>query len=113
MSEQLKECPFCGATDFRIHNHVVTNQFAIVGLEWFVQCIGCDVEGPSADSKEFAIEAWNKGTPRYHRVFKLEEALRRIIETTGDVPYDPNIHIACKRIAREALDGCRCWEVAE
>lgn len=35
---------------------------------------------------------------------RLREALNKIIETTGDVPYDPNIHIACKRIAREALE---------
>ena len=109
MSEQLKECPFCGSTDSRIHNHVVTNQFTIVGLQWFVQCIGCDVEGPSADSKEFAIEAWNKGTPRYHRVFKLEDALRRIRDC--DFEYTGNWEEGMRAIAREALDGCRCWEV--
>jgi Lar family restriction alleviation protein len=109
MSEQLKECPFCGSTDSRIHNHVVTNQFTIVGLQWFVQCIGCDVEGPSADSKEFAIEAWNKGTPRYHRVFKLEDALRRIRDC--DFEYTGNWEEGMRAIAREALDGCRCEEV--
>jgi hypothetical protein len=37
-------------------------------------------------------------------VHRLETALKNIIETRGDVPYDPNIHIACKRIAREALE---------
>jgi Lar family restriction alleviation protein len=100
----IKECPFCGFAESQIHNHVVTNHFRITGLDWFVQCSNCKAEGPGADSKEFAIKTWNEGTPRYHRVFKLEEALRRIIETRGDVPYDPNIHIACKRIAREALE---------
>ena len=113
MSEQLKECPFCGSTESQIHSHIVTKRCRITVLDWFVRCSNCEAEGPGKTSKGFAIEAWNKGTPRYHRVFKLEEALRRIIETTGDVPYDPNIHIACKRIAREALNGCRCGEVAK
>lgn len=101
-NEQIKECPFCGSTDSRIHNHVVTNQFTIVGLQWFVQCIDCHVEGPSEDSKEFAIKAWNTGTPRHHRVFKLEEALRRIRDC--DFEYTGNWEEGMRAIAREALE---------
>ena len=101
--EQIKECPFCGSTDSRIHNHVVTNQFTIVGLQWFVQCIDCHVEGPSEDSKEFAIKAWNTGTPRHHRVFKLEEALKRIRDCDWVITL-PDRMDAVRAIAREALE---------
>jgi Lar family restriction alleviation protein len=100
--EQIKECPFCGSTDSHIHNHVVTNHFRITGLDWFVQCCNCKTEGPGADSKKFAIEAWNNGTPRYHRVFKLEEALRRIRDHDKIILSD---HMdAVRAIAREALE---------
>jgi Lar family restriction alleviation protein len=101
--EQIKECPFCGSTDSRIHNHVVTNQFTIVGLQWFVQCIDCHVEGPSEDSKEFAIKAWNKGTPRHHRVHKLEAALQRILDCDWVITL-PDRMDAVRAIAREALE---------
>ena len=94
----IKECPFCGSTDNRIHNHVVTNEWKTVGLEWFVQCLDCRVEGPSEDSREFAIKAWNEGTPRHHRVHKLEAALERIRDTPH-VVYEP-----VRQIAREALE---------
>jgi len=111
MSEQIKECPFCGSTESQIHNHIVTNHFRITVLDWFVRCSSCEAEGPGETSKGFAIEAWNKGTPRYHRVFKLEEALRRIRDC--DFEYTGNWEEGMRAIAREALDGCRWWEVAE
>ncbi len=94
----IKECPFCGSTDTRIHNHVVTNEWKIVGLEWFVQCLDCRAEGPSEDSREFAIKGWNEGTPRHHRVHKLEEALKRIRD------YHGNWALSMRQIAREALE---------
>ena len=99
--EQIKECPFCGSTDNRIHNHIVTNEWKIVGLEWFVQCLDCHIEGPSEDSREFAIKAWNEGTPRYHRVHKLEEALKHIRDFTITLPDRMD---AVRQIAREALE---------
>jgi Lar family restriction alleviation protein len=98
----IKECPFCGSTDTRIHNHVVTNEWKIVGLEWFVQCLDCHVEGPSEDSREFAIKAWNKGTPRHHRVHKLEEALKRIRDHDKIILGEHMDQV--RQIAREALE---------
>jgi Lar family restriction alleviation protein len=102
MSEKLKECPFCGSTESQIHNHIVTNHFRITGLDWFVRCSNCEAEGPGADSKKFAIEAWNKGTPRYHRVFKLEEALKRIRDCDWAQLGGPPKWLS--EIAREALE---------
>lgn len=101
----IKECPFCGSTDNRIHNHVVTNKWKIVGLEWFVQCLGCRVEGPSEDSREFAVKAWNKGTPRHHEVHRLRAALEQIRD--GDWKYTfatPSRDYWMQEIAREALE---------
>lgn len=109
MSEQLKECPFCGSTESQIHSHIVTKRCRITVLDWFVRCSNCEAEGPGETSKGFAIEAWNKGTPRYHRVFKLEDALRRIRDC--DFEYTGNWEEGMRAIAREALDGCRCEEV--
>lgn len=101
----IKECPFCGSVDTRMHNHVVTNKWKIVGLEWFVQCLDCHVEGPSEDSREFAIKAWNEGTPRHHRVHKLEEALKRIRDCDwGGQNAEILSHWEMRQIAREALE---------
>ena len=99
----IKECPFCGSSESQIHNHVVTNHFRITGLDWFVQCSNCKTEGPGADSKEFAIRVWNEGTPRYHRVFKLEEALKRIRDCDFVITL-PDRMDAVRKIAREALE---------
>lgn len=87
----LKECPFCGSTD-------ATEVNASLGNDWSVCCNNCGAIGPDEDSAEFATLAWNKGTPRYHRVHKLEAALKQIWELTL-----PN-YIAIRQIAREALE---------
>ena len=98
-----KECPFCGSTDTRMHNHVITNEWKIVGLEWFVQCLDCRAEGPSEDSREFAIKGWNEGTPRHHRAHKLEAALKRIRDCDFVITL-PDRMDAVRAIAREALE---------
>ena len=54
------------------------------------------------------IERLNEAR-RYHRVFKLEDALRRIRDC--DFEYTGNWEEGMRAIAREALDGCRCGEV--
>jgi len=79
----LKECPFCGSTDVEV--------LEILVRAWSGKCKTCDTLGPA----EFAVKAWNEGTPRYHRVHKLEEALKLIIET-GER--------SSLAIAREALE---------
>ena len=84
----IKECPFCGSTD-------ATEVNASLGNDWSVCCNQCGAIGPDEDSAEFAVKAWNEGTPRYHRVHKLEEALKLIIET-GER--------SSLAIAREALE---------
>ena len=83
----LKECPFCGSTDVEV--------LEILVRAWSGKCKTCDTLGPEEDSEEFAALAWNKGTPRYHRVHKLEEALKLIIETGERSSLE---------IAREALE---------
>ena len=93
--EQIKECPFCGSTDIEISE-------ILVGA-WSGKCDNCDTLGPEEDSAEFAALAWNKGTPRHHRVHKLEAALKRIRDCDFVITL-PDRMDAVRAIAREALE---------
>ena len=86
----LNECPFCGSTDIEVSE-------ILIGA-WSAKCDNCDTLGPEEDSAEFATLAWNKGTPRHHRVHKLEEALKRIRD------YHGNWALSMRQIAKEALE---------
>lgn len=54
--EKLKPCPFCG------------NEAEINGRDrlhyWFAQCIECGATQYGKETKEEAIEAWNRRTER-------------------------------------------------
>lgn len=90
----IKECPFCGSVD-------ATEVNASLGNDWSVCCNKCGAIGPDEDSAEFAVKAWNEGTPRYHRVHKLEEALKRIRDC--DLPGAKG-WLQMQNIAKEALE---------
>ena len=47
----LKSCPFCGGKELSMHGWA--NQY-------WVECSGCETEGPSGETKTEATEAWNK-----------------------------------------------------
>lgn len=51
VSEELKPCPFCGGNAQKVKS---SGRWG-----WFVSC-SCAAVGPSADSKEEAIAAWNR-----------------------------------------------------
>lgn len=91
----LKECPFCGSTDVEV--------LEIVVRAWSGKCKTCDTLGPEEDSEEFAALAWNKGTPRHHRVHRLEAALKRIRDCDFVITL-PDRMDAVRAIAREALE---------
>ena len=86
----IEECPFCGSTDIEVSE-------ILIGA-WSAKCDNCDTLGPEEDSAEFATLAWNKGTPRHHRVHKLEAALMRIRD------YHGNWALSMRQIAKEALE---------
>lgn len=86
----IKECPFCGSTEIEVSE-------ILIGA-WSAKCDNCDTLGPEKDSAEFATLAWNEGTPRHHRIHKLEEALQRIRD------YHGNWALSMRQIAREALE---------
>ena len=90
----IKECPFCGSTDIEVSE-------ILIGA-WSAKCDNCDTLGPEEDSAEFATLAWNKGTPRHHRVHKLEEALKRIRDHDKIILGEHMDQV--RQIAREALE---------
>ena len=47
---ELRNCRWCHSTDLHIE-------------EFYVGCLSCGAIGPSAESKEEAIKAWNSRTP--------------------------------------------------
>lgn len=54
MKTILKACPFCGGTeDLKVSYDIEDGKPA-------VRCNWCDAQGPIADSREKAIELWNK-----------------------------------------------------
>lgn len=89
----IKECPFCGSTEIEVSE-------ILVGA-WSAKCDNCDTLGPEEDSAEFATLAWNKATPRHHRVHKLEEALKRIRDHDKIILGEHMDQV--RQIAREAL----------
>lgn len=60
MSEELKPCPFCGGSTQKVKS---SGRWG-----WFVSC-ACAAVGPSADSRDEAIRAWNRRVePRQMRL---------------------------------------------
>lgn len=59
----LKPCPFCGRKAARVKH---SGRWG-----WFVSC-QCAAVGPSAESRDAAIEAWNKRVePEQHMLTEL------------------------------------------
>lgn len=52
----LKPCPFCGATNVRVK--------CIAEFTYSVKCSQCDAFGPDGPTKEYAIDHWNDCTAR-------------------------------------------------
>ena len=52
MSEELKPCPFCGATGLELFH-----------AYRFMKCEKCGAEGPVENAEHNAIEIWNDRTP--------------------------------------------------
>jgi Lar family restriction alleviation protein len=54
MANELKPCPFCGGTDISCADAGYKTDI------WFVQCEDCGATFPHFDSKEEAIDHWNR-----------------------------------------------------
>ncbi len=50
---KLKPCPFCGKSS-AIYVEQETEE------QWFVICYDCSASGPYMQSKQAALDAWNK-----------------------------------------------------
>lgn len=55
MSDELKPCPFCVASDAAVHEHCT-------GGSYMVMCHNCTAEGPLHGTKALAAKWWNRRT---------------------------------------------------
>lgn len=62
---ELKSCPFCGGEDLQVIN--------VYGEDYYVDCLTCTACGPSGDTYEEAIEAWNRRTKVEVNFYDKEE----------------------------------------
>ena len=61
-SDGLRPCPFCGQQSARVKH---SGRWG-----WFVSC-QCAAVGPSAESREAAVEAWNtRPEPRQMQILR-------------------------------------------
>ena len=87
MSETLKTCPFCGDSQHLLVDDHLGETYQ------YVVCEPCNCEGPRADSRQGAIEAWNQRADRCERCddmsrhFELAEAPEDILH-----PFLRSIH---------------------
>ena len=49
---ELKPCPFCGGKELSV--------ISVLGEDYYVECSSCTTCGPSGETYEEAIEAWNR-----------------------------------------------------
>ena len=63
MSQELKPCPFCGQQQAKVKH---SSRWG-----WFVSC-QCAAVGPSSESREAAIDAWNtRPEPAQMMIFEV------------------------------------------
>lgn len=52
MPHKFRKCPFCGNTNLAVID--------VYGEDFYVECLTCTTCGPSGETDEEAITAWNK-----------------------------------------------------
>lgn len=84
---QLNPCPFCGSNEISPHT----------GNRFWVACLTCWAEGPSADTQAEAAERWNQ---RY-----AEPVANAVMQTNpGGEAKISNVKITYQRIVDETTE---------
>lgn len=52
MTDKLKPCPFCGGKNIYMFTDIMSR--------WWVFCKDCDVQAGRHETKEQAVDAWNR-----------------------------------------------------
>ena len=85
MSSEMRECPFCGATEPTHHiillhssNPEVTPDSGVYGY-----CITCGTSGPEADTEAAAIAAWNQRAGDDEMIAALTRLRAEVTELTA------------------------------
>ena len=60
MTQKLKPCPFCDSEYVNVNRHLYMMEYGCAMGDLFVKCENCGGCGPSKDSEEEAIKAWNR-----------------------------------------------------
>jgi len=79
------KCPFCSS----LHTHPVT-----CGDDFFIECQGCNAEGPAAETREEAWVLWN--TRHSNEVSKIPDLLHKYPRLAELYRNDPVINNAFK-----------------
>jgi hypothetical protein len=62
LPQEVKPCPFCKSTDLRVEyggeeSHFIQPEDLF--FHYWVECLVCDTQGPTALTPEKAAELWN------------------------------------------------------
>ncbi|QGZ66322.1 hypothetical protein FAZ98_31505 [Paraburkholderia acidisoli] len=95
MSSELKHCPFC--------RRLLSGIQPSLGLVQVV-CEICEAAGPTAETEEEAISAWNSADPAL--VAALQKALAYWMPKVFD---DRSAHDAYLLVGYEGEDETSCW----
>ena len=62
MEEKLEKCPFCKSSA----THLMTHSYGIHDeeVEYYIVCNKCEIESPTFETKQEAIDYWNNGVFR-------------------------------------------------
>lgn len=75
MSNELKNCPFCGSANVEVTTFVPEMEGEIDGedilsKQYDVTCLDCGISSVSEDTEEAAIASWNTRPPKQYSELK-------------------------------------------
>lgn len=100
MTDEIKDCPFCGKSSV----HIEETRVDAETTWWGICCHDCGCQVSPRVSEQDAIAAWNTRTAD-KEIERLREALRKIARDRLGIPFEQRYLVSIERrdIARQAL----------
>ena len=99
MSKENKPCPFCGIDD--IHPSSRTKSF---NQGFIVICGNCKAEGPLTETRQEALEKWNKRSDeKINKDEKIEDLQNQLIEKDAMIDW---LAEQCKSMSDNSWEYC-------